>query len=99
MTRLLLTIILAVFALAPLSAAAQIPLGAGGGGETEELEIPADLTPDQVDALLARLTDAEIRQLLAEELRQRADAMAAEEMTGGEAFEYVTMRLQEMSER
>lgn len=57
-----------------------------------------DLTPDQVDALLARLTDAEIRALLRDELTRRAEARAAAEtapMTGAA----LQARLSEMSTR
>ncbi len=41
--------------------------------------LPADLDPVAVDSLLSRMTDAEIRALLRDELRRRADERAAAE--------------------
>ncbi|MEM9099627.1 MAG: mechanosensitive ion channel family protein [Pseudomonadota bacterium] len=70
-----------------------------GSQESPELaptEIPQDLTQDQVDELLARLTDREIRQLLADELRQRAEAETMADMSTQEAIDYTAMRLAEM---
>jgi small-conductance mechanosensitive channel len=40
-------------------------------------EVPATLTAEQADAFLARLTDAQARALLAQQLRERAETRAA----------------------
>ncbi|MEM6762220.1 MAG: hypothetical protein AAF615_05025, partial [Pseudomonadota bacterium] len=50
-------------------------------------QIPADLTPEMVDGMLARLTDQEIRQILRQELSARAEenAVAAETVSAGDA--------------
>ncbi|MEM8793482.1 MAG: mechanosensitive ion channel family protein [Pseudomonadota bacterium] len=80
-------------------AAAQTPFldAASDSSDGEVVELPADLTPDQVDGLLARLTDAEIRQLLADELRQRTEEQTMTDMSTQEAIEFVEMRLREMA--
>jgi len=54
-------------------AQAQVP-GMGGGEKKEDAKVvvPKDLTPAQVDKLLSRLNDSQVRQLL----RERLDAVA-----------------------
>ncbi|MEM9045630.1 MAG: mechanosensitive ion channel family protein [Pseudomonadota bacterium] len=74
-------------------------LGTGGETTAETItEIPADLTAEQVDGLLARLTDAQIRELLAEELRERTVEQTMTDMSTQEAIDFVELRLQEMAE-
>lgn len=53
-------------------AAAQLASGLGGDAEQPAPTLPEELTPETVDAALARLTDGEIRQLLRDELQRRA---------------------------
>ncbi|HEY5597969.1 MAG TPA: hypothetical protein VIK47_04105, partial [Kiloniellales bacterium] len=60
-------------------------------------EFPADLSPEMVDALLARLTDAEIRALLREELRRRAEERAAAEVASDATLISIETRLTEMA--
>ena len=63
---------------AAFPAQAQAPLlGVPSASQPAAPEIPAELTPEQVDGLLARLTDAEIRALLAQELHRRAEEESA----------------------
>ena len=95
---LFLALALPTFGFQTGAAEAQTPLlkaPIGNGGETVA-ELPDDLTPDQIDGLLARLTDADIRRLLADELRERADDQAEDDMNTAEAIAYVGMRLGEM---
>jgi len=47
------------------------------------IEIPDALAPDEVDALLARLTDAQVRQLLARQLSRDAEARVPGKRSGG----------------
>lgn len=62
----------------------------------QAVELPEDLTTEQIDGLLARLTDADIRRLLAEELRSRAEATASDEMATMDFVDFAAMRLDEM---
>ncbi|MEL6475717.1 MAG: mechanosensitive ion channel family protein [Pseudomonadota bacterium] len=94
-----LAALLLCLCLLPIPVEAQVPFGVVESESTAEPVLPMDLTPDQVDGLLARLTDAEIRALLANELHRRAEEAAVEDMSGGEALAYITTRLQEMSAR
>ena len=43
--------------------------------------VPESLTPEQADALLGSLTDAQVRQLLGRELREKAERQAAAQRT------------------
>jgi small-conductance mechanosensitive channel len=56
-------------------------------GAAETAKVPADLQPGQVDALVAGLSDAQVRRLLVDTLRREADARGtkaeAEEDGGG----------------
>ena len=58
----------------------------GKGGEAPAVRIPEKLTPEQADALLARLTDAQARQLLAQQLHQEAAKQAGAKSKGGGGF-------------
>lgn len=79
-----------------LAGAAPAQVMGGGGGATDgPVSVPAMLTPEIVDNLLARLTDAEIRAAYREELQRQAAAQAAaanEERT----FENIEQRFAEM---
>ena len=59
------------------------------------VEIPRQLTPEQVDGILADLTDAQVRQLLSRELHQRAqqEAVAQRPANGGLGVLLVQLRL------
>ncbi|MEO1331521.1 MAG: hypothetical protein AAFW46_17865 [Pseudomonadota bacterium] len=58
-------------------------------------ELPEDLSPDMVDGMLARLTDAEIRALLRDELRTRAEEREAAAASAPSGFDAVQSRLAE----
>ncbi len=58
--------------------------------------IPQELTPPEVDALLSRLTDAEIRALLRDELVRRAEAQAAAAPPTMDGWAAIEMRLGQM---
>ncbi|MBY8977445.1 mechanosensitive ion channel family protein [Rhodobacteraceae bacterium NNCM2] len=94
----LIATVLAVLALAGQPAVAQNPLllPAEGAEAASDAVLPERISPDKVDGLLARMTDAEIRQLLANELRLRAEPDPMEEMSSEAALAYVAMRLGEM---
>ncbi|MBX2855850.1 MAG: mechanosensitive ion channel family protein [Rhodobacteraceae bacterium] len=70
--------------------------------EVAPAALPEDLKPEDVDALLARLTDADIRALLRDELARRAEAQAEEAATEeplslrdrvGETLELISSRV------
>ncbi|MEO0818831.1 MAG: mechanosensitive ion channel family protein [Pseudomonadota bacterium] len=68
----------AMLALLAAPSAAQIPIPSGGGSEeTARPALPETLTPELIDATMARLSDAEVRALLREELQRQAEAQAA----------------------
>ncbi len=94
-----LVLLLGVFLTPPeASAQAKIPGTSSGTESTAPTpEIPADLSPEAVDALVARLTDAEIRAVLLAELRRRADERAAESATRADTLESVQARLGAMA--
>ncbi|MDJ0895438.1 MAG: mechanosensitive ion channel family protein [Alphaproteobacteria bacterium] len=72
----------------------------GGGTETVQdatPEIPSDLSPEAVDALLSRLTDAEIRAILSKELHRRADERVAAQAATPGVLMGVRDRLAEMA--
>ena len=93
-----LALFVALFS-AQLAVAQTTIFNQSSGEGTAVPELPAELAPEQVDGLLARLTDAEIRQLLADELRRRADEQTADDMSGEEALNYAMVRLAEMQEK
>lgn len=95
---LLLSAIL-VFSAGGPGATAQIRLHAADlpGATESPPALPADLSPEAVDALLSRLTDAEIRALLRDELRRRAEARAAEEAAQTQTFAGVRMRVADIA--
>ncbi len=57
------------------------------------LELPETLTPEQVDGILAGLTDAQVRQLLSGELRGRAERQAAGEQSGNGGLGVLLLRI------
>ncbi len=81
------------------TAEAQVRLpGTAQGNQSEPAPtLPADLSPEMVDALMARLTDAEIRALLREELRRRADEQAEAEAVQVETLVRIRTRLTKMA--
>ncbi|HSF94236.1 MAG TPA: mechanosensitive ion channel family protein [Thermohalobaculum sp.] len=89
--------------LSPALAQATKPAGlpgtvaAGSGGDGPAL--PDELSPETVDSLLARLTDAEIRALLRDELTRRAEEQAATETVEDQTLVQIQARLTEMSEK
>lgn len=72
LTRLILALILAVFVAAP--SIAQVPMTGTSSSTPAPASVPEDLTPDQVDDLVARMSDDQVRALLLE----RLDAVAAQ---------------------
>jgi small-conductance mechanosensitive channel len=92
----LLVVVLAAFS-SPAPAQRQV-LGNNAGAAADAVpELPADLTPEMVDALMARLTDAEIRALLRDELHRRADERAEAEVAKGETLAEIRARLTAMA--
>ena len=90
----------ALFLLAPVAANAQITSVVPGGKSSEKskISIPKDLTSAQVDALIAKLSDVQVRQILREylyELTQaRARAGKAAKMSLGERMEKEALKLE-----
>ena len=78
---------------------AQTPLldAATSDGSGPALELPDDLTPEMVDSMMARLTDAEIRALLRDELHRRADERAKAEAMPDETLTDIRDRLTSMA--
>jgi len=74
-TLWLAVVCLALIAGQSAQAQTRPPPGAAAALRSEPAQpaIPDALTPETVDALMARLTDAEIRELLRDELRRRAE--------------------------
>ncbi|SLN70222.1 mechanosensitive ion channel family protein [Ruegeria meonggei] len=71
--RLLMAILSIVFLSGPLSAQQ-----ATSGGSTATTTIPNDLTPEQVDDMVARMSDDQVRAILLERLDAVAEKNAAE---------------------
>jgi len=71
--RLLLAIFTAVLLIGPLHAQES-----GTAGSTTAIAIPEDLTPEQVDDLVARMSDDQVRSILLERLDAVAEKNAAE---------------------
>jgi small-conductance mechanosensitive channel len=78
--KLLLSAVLVLCLSGPAGAAV---LSAESPTQVAPLEIPETLTPQQVDQILAGLTDAQVRQLLAGELRAKVEDAAARQQGGG----------------
>ncbi len=80
MRRLLVALSLAAALCGPVLAAsqaqAQMPGFNTGKAETKKVTVPKDLTPGQVDKLLSRLNDTQVRDLLRERLNLVAAANA-----------------------
>ncbi|MBL8671804.1 MAG: mechanosensitive ion channel family protein [Alphaproteobacteria bacterium] len=75
----LLTLGLVLGLLAAAPAGAQLPLDlAGRGGSAAPATLPETLTPEQASALLARLSDHQVRELLLAQLQRGAAAKARE---------------------
>lgn len=81
--------------LAAVPASAKDTAGADAKGEPPAIQIPENLTTEQADALLARLTDAQARQLLARQLHEAAKKKSAEGAATGGSFDsfLVTVRM------
>jgi len=62
------------------------------------IELPEKLTPEEADALLARLTDAQARQLLARQLHKQAEMQAAAETKGESSSTMLLVRLRQSLE-
>lgn len=88
-----------VLAVLVASAPAQVSLPGAGSDATvaDSPALPPDLSPEGIDALLSRLTDAEIRALVREELRRRAEERAAAEAAEPVTLAGVGTRLAEMA--
>ena len=69
-------LMLAVLSL-PITGWAQAMLSSSGNAIEASIEVPEVLTPEIIDGLLSRLTDAEIRATLIEELQRQAAVQAA----------------------
>src|SRR3954467_12147419 len=54
-----------------------VALGGLAGAADKLPEVPETLTPSQADAFLAKLTDAQVRALLAQQLHANAEKRAA----------------------
>jgi small-conductance mechanosensitive channel len=78
-------------------ASGQVRILPEGAGTVPPPTLPGDLSPEMVDTMLARLTDAEIRALLREELRRRAEERAASEAAETPTLSGVRVRLAEMA--
>ncbi len=99
LSRALLVWLLALFITLPTVAWSQAGLVAPGGQAAEERAVPSvpeDLTPQMVDGLLSRLTDADIRTLLREELVRRAEERAAADQQSIDALQSASDRLEQM---
>ena len=81
-TRLVLLALLIIGLAAPAGAAGLSSV-TSAPETAAAVEIPDKLTPQQVDQILAELTDAQVRQLLASQLRSKAEADAAAQSKGG----------------
>ena len=64
--------------------------------QDQAVVLPETLTPDEVDGILAGLTDAQVRQLLSGQLRKAAEDRATQSESGGGGFGVwlVQLRLQ-----
>ncbi len=89
MTRTISAILGAIMCVVFFSTAtlAQVPLsvvgGDSGSSETGTAELPDPLTPEAIDALVARMSDAEVRDMLLGQLEANAVAGTAEEAPKG----------------
>ena len=68
----------------PAPARAQLMPGLGGGGEAETPSegIPENLKPGEVDGVVARMTDAQVRDSLIETLTEKAEREASRAQSG-----------------
>ena len=86
-----------VVVMAAQSTPAEAQIGLAGAAQGNQSQapptLPADLSPEMVDALMARLTDTEIRALLRQELHRRADERAAAEEVQVEILASIPTRL------
>ncbi|GAB5469805.1 MAG: mechanosensitive ion channel [Rhodospirillales bacterium] len=81
---------------AALSQAAVLGAVQDQGPATGAQALPEDLSPEMVDGLLARMTDADIRDLLRQELQKRAEEHAAAEVGEIDALGTALERMAEM---
>jgi len=84
-------------ALVAFSAPAEVKLPLAPAPVPQPAQLPEDLSPDMVDSALSRLTDAEIRALLRDELVRRAEQRAAVDVAEGSAPDIVRERLSELA--
>lgn len=98
---LLMVLMLVALCLVSLSSGrtmAQVtPLAPAVPEQAGPAELPEELTPEIIDGLMARLTDADIRALLRDELVRRAEAQAAAEAAGDDTLEAAALRLEAMA--
>ncbi|MDX5593984.1 mechanosensitive ion channel family protein [Pseudovibrio sp. SPO723] len=99
MTKIRAFAFLVLFVLAPLNsvwgAKAQF-VGAATPEAAQAVELPTTLSPEDVDSLLARLTDAQIRELLRSELARRAQETSEVGPEGPGALDAAAVRLNAM---
>jgi len=99
MTAIRIAFFTILLALSPLftggDAKAQF-VGAAAPEPEQSVELPDSLTPADIDRLLARLTDIQIRDLLRSELARRAEEASQAEPQGPGTFEAAATRLNAM---
>ncbi len=98
--RVLLLVLIGtiVFGFAPADAQTSVLTpGLGSTTSAEPATLPEELTPEIVDGLMARLTDADIRALLRDELVRRAEEQAAAATAEDDTLEAAVLRLQAMA--
>ncbi len=66
---------------------------AGARGEPQALQVPDNLSAEQADALLARLTDAQARHLLGRQLHEAAKRKAPESAAAAGGFDSLLVNL------
>jgi len=92
MRRVILSLfLLLALCLAPV--AAQDKSGADPKGEPQAVQVPDNLTAEEADALLGRLTDAQARQLLARQLHEAAKKKAPESAATAGGFDSLLVNL------
>lgn len=81
------------------TASAQTIFNPGAGGEETAPQIPQELSPETVDALMGRLSDEDVRTLLRGELIRRAEMQATEDEQGDPTLANIEARLMDMTMR
>ena len=80
---LLLFVLVISFMLSATLPAAQVPMMVKSQNKAQEAQIPENMTPAEVDAYLAGLSDPQARQLLAHKLKQEAAGNLSTGAEGG----------------